>query len=82
MTESTTLARRGKGGQKEKIMKLSVEEIRDLAEKINASDTWYPADCAALCAAADLSDEWAAADGETFEAVVYKAAKLLGVDIG
>ena len=63
-------------------MKLSIEEIRALADKIAASDTWDPADCAALCAAAGLSDEWDSADGETFEAVMYKASKLLGVDIG
>ena len=37
--------------------------------------------CRELCEEAGMADEWDAADGETFEAVVQKAAEKLGVEI-
>lgn len=35
-------------------------------------------DCKKLCEAAGLSEEWKAEDGENFEAVVERAAEILG----
>lgn len=43
--------------------------------------TWDADLCETLCELAGMHDEWAAADGETFERVVYEAAKRLGVTI-
>ena len=56
-------------------------EAQRIAEQIAAADTWDPELCAELCALADMSDEWEAADGETFEQVLYAAAEKLSVEI-
>lgn len=56
-------------------------EIRDLAKKIRNSDEWKLDDIRALCDAAGMLDEFDAADGETFESVVYAAAKKLHIDV-
>ena len=56
-------------------------EIVALAEKIRRSETWEGEDLAALCEAADMLDAYNAADGETFEQVVFAAAEKLGVEI-
>ncbi len=56
-------------------------EIRDLAKKIRNSDEWNLDDIRALCDAAGMLDEFDAADGETFESVVYAAAKKLHIDV-
>lgn len=42
---------------------------------------WNYEECQRMCEDAGLSEEWAAADGETFERVIYKAAEILGVKI-
>lgn len=60
---------------------LNKKEIKELAEKIRKSDQWALEDCAALCEAADMEEEWESADGENFEAVVFNAAEKLGVEI-
>lgn len=52
-----------------------------LAESIRNADTWNPDDLAELCELAGMTDEWEAADGDTFESVAYAAAKKLGVEI-
>lgn len=57
------------------------EEALQIAYQLKASDTWITSLCAELCELAGLADEWNAAVGETFEAVVNKAAEILGVDI-
>ena len=59
------------------------EEHEELAVayRISMSDEWDPEDCRRLCELAGIEDEWDAADGETFEQVVFKAAKLLHVNI-
>lgn len=57
------------------------EEIEALANKIKESDTWDGDQLAKLCEYAGLSEEWAEADGDTFEQVAYKAAEILGVEI-
>lgn len=58
-----------------------MEEAYEIAERIRNSDTWILEDCEELCKLAGLEDEWRMADGENFEAVVYKAAEVLGVEI-
>ena len=52
-----------------------------VAYRISMSDEWNPEDCRRLCELAEIEDEWDAADGETFEQVVFKAAKILNVRI-
>lgn len=52
-------------------------EIRELIDRIEAADRWDMNDCKSVCEAAGLEEEWDAADGETFEAVVYKAIEML-----
>lgn len=53
----------------------------EIAERIRREDTWNAEACGELCRLAGLEDEWEAADGDTFEAVVFKAAERLGVEI-
>lgn len=59
------------------------EEHEELAVayRISMSDEWDPEDCRRLCELAEIEDEWDAADGETFEQVVFKAAEILNVRI-
>lgn len=71
--------RRWKRKQEGKTMKRT--KAQELAEKIAAADTWNESDCKNLCELAGMLDEWNAADGETFETVVYNAAAKLGVEI-
>lgn len=58
---------------------------RDFAEELATSfqekDVWSMADYEKLCWLAGMEDEWKRADGESFEAVLYKAANKLGVEI-
>ena len=56
-------------------------DILELSEKIRMAEEWNPEDLAALCSAAGMTEEWAAADGDTFEAVALAAAEKLGVEI-
>lgn len=56
-------------------------DIIDLACDILHSGTWDMDKLASLCAAADMTAEWEAADGDTFESVAYAAADKLGVRI-
>lgn len=42
---------------------------------------WNEADILELVKRAGLEDEYEAADGDTFESVIYKAAEVLGVEI-
>lgn len=53
----------------------------ELAKAICDADAWEPDLIGALCAEADLSDEWDEADDRTFEDVAFKAAEILGVEI-
>lgn len=56
-------------------------EAMKIAEIIRNSDTWDMDACRELCELADMGAEWEAADGETFEKVVFAAAEKLGVEI-
>lgn len=55
----------------------------NLALIISNTDTWDECknECAELCRLAGMESEWQEADGDTFEDVVYKAAKKLNVKI-
>jgi hypothetical protein len=53
----------------------------EIAEAIRNADEWNPDDCRELCELAGIEDKWDAADGETFEQVIYKAAEILGVEV-
>ena len=59
------------------------DELQELAAKIHAAKTWVEVEdeLMALCEAAGMADEYKAADGDNFEAVIYKAAERLGVEI-
>lgn len=59
-------------GESEKIMTNT-----EIIEAIENSNVWDYEMCAEACERAGLSDEWEAADGETFEAVVDKAIEIL-----
>ena len=54
---------------------------QEIAEEIRSTETWDNDLLSELCELAGMSDEWNAADGETFESVAYKAAEKLGVEI-
>ncbi len=54
---------------------------QEIAEEIQNMDTWDKDLLKELCEAADMMEEWEQADGETFESVVFSAAKKLGVEI-
>ena len=59
------------------------DELQALAAKIHAAKTWVEVEdeLMALCEAAGMADEYKAADGDNFEAVIYKAAERLGVEV-
>ena len=59
------------------------DEFQELAAKIHAAKTWVEVEdeLMALCEAAGMADEYKAADGDNFEAVIYKAAERLGVEV-
>lgn len=57
------------------------ERAAEIAEIIRNADTWDEEALAELCELAGMTEEWEAADGETFESVAYAAAKKLGVEI-
>lgn len=53
----------------------------EIATDIRTADTWDLELCRELCEAADMLNEWNAADDETFESVLFAAAEKLGVEI-
>ena len=59
------------------------DELQELATKIRAAKTWVEVEgeLRTLCEAAGMADEYKAADGDSFEAVIYKAAERLGVEV-
>lgn len=60
---------------------MNAYEVKELAERIRNSEEWIEEDVRALCEAAGMGAEFEAADGETFESVVFAAADALGVEI-
>ena len=57
--------------------------MQEIAEKICKAEFWPDVtnEVIVLCDAADMLEDLIAADGETFEGVIYKAAKKLGVEV-
>ena len=64
-------------------MKYSECELKEMGAKIRSAMQWTDvyAEIISLCDAAGMLDELEAADGETFESVIHKAAEKLGVDV-
>ena len=58
-----------------------VERATEIAAAIRSMDTWDHDLCTELCELAGLEDEWEAADGDTFESILYKAADVFGVEL-
>ena len=58
-----------------------VERATEIASAIRSTDTWDHNLCTELCELAGLEDEWEAADGDTFESILYKAADVFGVEL-
>lgn len=59
-----------------------MRDAKEIANEINSDKNWWnPELLCELCEAAGMGNEWDAADSDTFEAVVYKAANKLGVKI-
>lgn len=56
-------------------------EAEALAKKIREKSVWSLKQCEKLCKLVDMETEWTNATAEEFEAVVFKAAKKLGVEI-
>lgn len=56
-------------------------ETEELAKAQRESGEWDANILEELCWRADMEEEWSNADGESFEAVAYEAAKRLGVKI-
>ena len=56
-------------------------EAQAIARELRMSAEWNPDLCEELAALAGMADEYREADGETFEAVLFKAAEVLGVEI-
>ncbi len=58
-----------------------MRNANEIAKEIKEMGTWDMELLEELCEAADMFEEWNAADGETFESVAFKAAEKLGVEI-
>ena len=64
-------------------MKYSKCEIKEMEAKIRTATQWSDvySEIISLCDAAGMLEDLKAADGETFEGVIYKAAEKLGVEV-
>ena len=58
-----------------------MNRAQELAAEIRKSQEWDLDQLAELCDLSDMTAEWEAADGETFEQVAFQAAEKLGVEI-
>ena len=58
-----------------------MNRVQELAAEIRKSQEWDLDQLAELCELADMTAEWEAADGETFEQVAFQAAEKFGVEI-
>lgn len=56
-------------------------EATKIAEALRSTDTWDMDLARELCALAGMAEAFDAADGETFESVIYAAADKLGVEV-
>lgn len=58
-----------------------MREAEKIARQIRNSDIWDESLLKKLCELAGMTNEWKAANGDTFEVVANKAAEKLGVGI-
>ena len=58
-----------------------MNRAEELAAEIRENQEWDMDQLQELCELADMTEEWEAADGETFEQVAFAAAEKLGVEI-
>lgn len=63
------------------MMDWKIEEAIELAESMRSKNYWDDDECSKLCELAGMTAEWEYADSDTFEALLYKAAEKLGVEI-
>ena len=73
--ESTTGRKAGKDYTMKNI------EATKIAESLRSADAWDMDLARELCALAGMAESFDAADGETFESVIYAAADKLGVEV-
>ena len=57
------------------------DDPRELAWEMRQVDEWVPEWNVQLCRLAGIEEEYAAADADTVESVLFKAAEILGVEI-
>ena len=69
----------GRQAGKDYIMK-NIEATK-IAEALRSADTWNMGLARELCALAGIAEAFDAADGESFESVIYAAADKLGVEV-
>ena len=69
----------GRQAGKDYIMK-NIEATK-IAEALRSDDNWDMGLARELCALAGMAEEFDAADGESFESVIYAAADKLGVEV-
>ena len=60
---------------------MKYENAEALAAEIRSRDTWDLDELAELCRLADMEEQWAEADGDSFESIAFAAAEKLGVEI-
>lgn len=58
-----------------------MRNANEIAADIRNASEWDNDLCAELCEAAGMMDKWNAADGDSFESVVFAAAEKLGVEV-
>lgn len=58
-----------------------MRNVEEIAKEIRENQEWDLDLCKEFAEAAGLKKEWDEADGDTFESVIFKAAKILGVEI-
>lgn len=58
-----------------------MKTVEEIAREMRNSNAWNDVLNRELCEAAGMLPEYEAADGDTFEAVVFAAAEKLGVEI-
>ena len=56
-------------------------EATKIAEALRSADTWGMDLARELCELAGMAEEFGAADGDTYEGVIYAAAEKLGVEV-
>ena len=58
-----------------------IVRAKEIEKILNSQDTWDMDLLEELCDMAGLSNEWKEAEGDNFENMAYKAAKILNIEI-